>query len=232
MEVHPAKFQLLQVRCNDKVCTEDGQQVSAVPSLDYLGSTLASDGSVAGELSRRIGIAKADFRTLCKVWRHSTLTRHERLSIFGALIESRLMYGLSTACFCKAELRRLNGFQARCLRTIMGIAPAFISRVSNETVLRCAHYEQASAKLSRQQLLLLGKILRSPLNTPLQEVSFIPGTLQPATDRYVRRVGRPCREWIPLTLRHAFQVTGTAADLISATEVPHHWKDTIRNACF
>ena len=101
MEVHPAKFQLLQVRCNDKVCTEDGQQVSAVPSLDYLGSTLASDGSVAGELSRRIGIAKADFRTLCKVWRHSTLTRHERFSIFGALIESRLMYGLSTFFFAR-----------------------------------------------------------------------------------------------------------------------------------
>ena len=38
------------------------------------------------------------------------------------------------ATFTKSEYRRLDGFQARCLRQILKIQPAYYSRVSNATV--------------------------------------------------------------------------------------------------
>ena len=40
------------------------------------------------------------------------------------------------------------------------------------------------------------KVARAPNNHPLHMAAFIPGTWQPITDKYVRRVGRPRREWV------------------------------------
>ena len=52
-----------------------------------------------------------------------------------------------------------------------------------------------SSKQSReQQLIFLGKVLRSDADSVLQAVSFTPGTMQPVTCRYIRRVGRPRKE--------------------------------------
>ena len=38
---------------------------------------------------------------------------------------------------------------------------------------------------------------------PLQTASIVPGTLQPATSRFIRRVGRPRKEWVPSVLQEA-----------------------------
>lgn len=59
----------------------------------------------------------------------------------------------------------------------------------------------------RRQLMLLGAELRSPAQSPLQALSFFfPGTLQPATTRYIRRVGRARKEWVPVVLNSAYQL--------------------------
>ena len=105
------------------------------------------------------------------------------------------MYGLSSAWLNDAERRRLDGFQARCLRMILGIKPSFISRVSNKAVLEKARQPSYTTQLSQAQLLLFGKIAASPQCDPLRQVTFQPNCLQPATSRYVRRVGRPRHEW-------------------------------------
>ena len=62
-----------------------------------------------------------------------------------ALIESKLLYTMSALCFAAAENRRSDGFQNRCVRKIIGVKPAFISRVSNATVLEKAGHTAASA---------------------------------------------------------------------------------------
>ena len=49
--------------------------------MGYLGTTLAEDGRIHSEFGRRIGIAKADFDTLPRVWKHSTLGRKRKLYI-------------------------------------------------------------------------------------------------------------------------------------------------------
>jgi hypothetical protein len=59
--------------------------------MTYLGASLASDGSVGSELSRRIGAASGDFRSLSKVWKHSALTTVRKLAAYSALVESKLM---------------------------------------------------------------------------------------------------------------------------------------------
>ena len=77
-----------------------------------------------------------------------------------------------------------------------GIKQAYLSRISNATVLPRAQHLPATSLLLKKQLLLLGEVLRAPDGYPMKVASFIPGTLRPATERFVRRVGRPRFEWI------------------------------------
>ena len=137
------------------------------------------------------------------VWKHSSLTRLRKLDVFRSLVEAKLVYALGTGCYTKAELRRLDGFQARCLRNILRIAPAYWSRVSNEAVRQRAGWKPISELIFSRQLVMLGKILQSGHGCPLRKVSFVGDTLRPATDQYVRRVGRPRAEWVPRVLEEA-----------------------------
>jgi hypothetical protein len=180
--------------------------------MDYLGAMLNSDVSNSSELSRRIGMAKADILTLSKVWGHAALTRMRKLYIYTALIESKLLYSVSSMCLSIAEQRKLDGFQNRCLRRIVGIKPAYFFRVSNATVLEKSGHIAATKIIQKKQMQLLGKVLCAPGDNTLRSVSFTPGTLRPATDRYVRRRGPPHKEWIPEAMKLACQIFGSSVN--------------------
>ena len=230
LELHEDKFQLLQVRCNAVVRNNNQEPIACTTSMTYLGASLASDGRVGSELSRRIGAARGDFRSLSKVWRHSSLTAARKLAAYSALVETKLMYGLVTGSFTKADLRRLDGFQAKCLRTILKVPSSQFSRISNLTVRERANWKSASQLLLEQQLVLFGKVLRSPAEDILQQVSFVPGSLTPATSRYVRVVGHPRKEWIPELLPHAVRIAGGEQNLQNSVQDPMHWKKMVRNS--
>ena len=205
MELHNGKLQLICIRCNQLVTKPNGEPLAPQQQMQYLGTTLSEDGRISSELSRRIGQARSEFRSLCKVWNHSTSSVNRKLRVFDGLVQSKFLYGLATCCFKVAEQRRINGFQAKCIRQILGIAPSFFSRVSNVEVLRRVHMRSATELLAQQQLMMLGKVLRAPAGSALHHTSLIPGTLQPATSRYVRRRGRPHKEWITTVLPEAFK---------------------------
>jgi len=228
LELHEDKFQLLQINCSNVVRNVSLDAIDAKASLSYLGANLTSDGRAGSELSRRIGAAKADFRSLCKVWKHSCLTRAQKLEVYRALVESKLMYALCTCCFVKAELRRLDGFQSKCLRSILGIPPSYLSRISNAAVREKAGWTSASEQLVQQQMMLLGKVMRAAPDSTLQKVSFIPGTLQPVTSRFVRKVGRPRKEWITDVLPHAFRLAGRQQQLSQAVQNESYWKRLVK----
>ena len=69
-------------------------------------------------------------------------------------------------------------YKQKPLICITGIPHPFLSRVPNTAVLHRASCSATS--LIQRQLLLFGKVLRSPLDHPLHVSAFMPGTLQPA----------------------------------------------------
>ena len=158
LSLHYDKFQLLHVGSpsDSNVKMPDGRELDAKNEMTYLGTVLSADGRVSNELSRRIGLARGSFRTLCKIWNHTSLTRKRKLEVYRSLIESRLLYGLSCCCFTVSDLRRLDGFQAKCLRKVIGVAPSYYSGVSNKDVLHIAGHRKASSRLADQQVVLLG----------------------------------------------------------------------------
>ena len=75
MELHWGKFQLLQIRGTYSIDTPDGSRIAPCDKMIYLGTTLASDGNITGELTRRLGAAWGDFTKPLRLWKHTSLTR-------------------------------------------------------------------------------------------------------------------------------------------------------------
>ena len=90
----------------------------------------------------------------------------------------------------------------------MGIAPPYISRVSNISVLAKASHVTATEILKKRRLQLFGKILRCPGDHPLRNACFVANIWIPVTDRYVRRVGRPCKEWVKEVMNDTLTLFG------------------------
>jgi hypothetical protein len=162
--------------------------------MTYLGTTLWADGSVKSEFTRRLGTAWAYFDILSRVWLHTSIPRALNVVIFRTIVTNVLLYGLSTAWMNASERRRLDRLQARCLRNILGIKPAYVSRISNKSVLETAKQTPYRTQLLKQQLGLYGQVARAPEHDVLKQLPFCPICFRPSADRYVRRVGGPLRE--------------------------------------
>ena len=228
MELHFGKFQMITTSGSPVTArTPEGTVIHSKASMEYLGSLLQGDGQVDHEINRRVAIARADFDAIAKTWTHSSLTWRQKLRIFSSLVESKLLYAMASLILTTAQQRKINGFQNRCLRKIVGVPPAYISRVSNATVLIKARHRAATDLLLKRRLQLFGKILRAPAEHPLRRACFIPGTFVPTTEQYVRRVGRPCREWLKDTIAQVCQLSGSllAASVVAAQKST--WNDEL-----
>ena len=113
----------------------------------------------------------------------------------------------------------------------MGILPSHLSRVSNFSVLQQARWTKASTSLERRQLELLGKIIRSGPDSALWPVSFTQFGLS-ATYKYVRRVGRPRKEWIPTVMPNALRLVDGGWEAVeAAVQNKIAWKQRLRSEC-
>ena len=231
LELHYGKLQLMQVRCNETVRTPDGTEIVPQPDLIYLGTAVADDGRGGRELSRRLGMANSEFRTLASLWRHTALGRVRKTVIFNAVVVPKLLYSLGSLCLNIAEKRRLDGFQNRCLRQIWGIKPSYISRVSNATVLQTSEQRPISEIIVEHPLIFFGKVARAPIDSVIRSSVFQqgpPGRLWLATDRYVRKKGRPRTEWAGQIMSKAITVAGRDQSLQDATRSPARWKAAVK----
>ena len=189
MELHWSKFQLLGVNHEYGISAPDGTRILQKDMMAYLGATAFSDGNVSRELARKLGAAWGELSKLNRLWKHTTLAATKKIRILQAVVVSRLLYGLGSAWLNKSEVRRLNGFYCRCLFVILRIPPAYVSRVSNVTVLQPAAQTELRLQLLKQQLLLYGRVVRLQEGHPMRQWTFCPNSQRPKTDQYVRRVG-------------------------------------------
>ena len=210
LQIHWGKVNLVSIGHQAAVRSPEGKDVKPQPSMLYLGSTIHMDGKFGPELSRKIGLAHAEFRSLQQVWRSPTVAKDTKLKLFDAYIVSKLRYGVSSAWLLKSDLRRLDGFQARCLRTLLGVRPAYFSRISNEQVRAKAGQEALSETVHRLQLKLLADVLNQPARRTMRDAAFVRGSETPLTAAYVRKVGRPRHNWAEqvLELRRRGDVSG------------------------
>ena len=209
------KLEMMPVRVDAVIQKPDGERVERKDQLVYLGSSLSSDGRVGPELSCRLGLARADYENLRKKWSHSALSVRRKVAIFEACVVTKLLYSLTSACLNKCERRGIDGFQARCLRKIMKVAPACWSRVANKTVLARASTRPVSQQLLKDQLIYFGRIASRNPTDPVRDSILKREGMELRELQETRRVGRPRLEWSKEIFKHAVEAAGSHANLRS-----------------
>ena len=102
-----------------------------------------------------------------------------------------------------------------------------VSRISNEEVRRRTQQRPLTQVLLGQQLLLCGKAARAPAGDPLRDAVFCPGSLRPATERFVRKVGRPRQEWASQLWRTAVRMCGDVLQFEATIADEAQWNQTV-----
>ena len=144
--------------------------------------------------------------------------------LFDAVIKSKIIYGLESACSSHTshdeKNRRLpvDAFQLRCLRKILGLAPTFIDgRNTNQAELKkCTDivftHREDHKKISlfseyylHRKTKLLGHVLRAPEYDPLRQVSLEPNSGN-RVDYGKRRCGRPKQNWLHFAKKTAYEM--------------------------
>ena len=90
------KLSFISVNCSPRIRKPNGDSVKQVQSMVYLGALLTSDGRVASELGRKIGLAYSDFAALQRIWSHANIPLQKKIVIFNTLILSKQLYSLET----------------------------------------------------------------------------------------------------------------------------------------
>ena len=130
---------------------------------------------------------------------------------------SKLMYGLVTAVLNKSERRRLNGFQARCLRRILKVPSAYVNRISNARLLSMAQDRLLSSTLEKHQMILMGKLALRPSDDVVRSSIFMPDGINLKRVVGSLKRGRPRIRW-------AHQVHNLCLNVAGSLEaLSHYW---------
>ena len=111
--------------------------VDTVPSFRYLGSVVESHGGVMLDLDDKIARASRAFGALQKpVFRDGSLSLVTKKVVYQAVVLGVLLYAAETWPAKQRDIRRLEGFHHRCLRSILGIGrmQQRLQHISNEKV--------------------------------------------------------------------------------------------------
>ena len=168
-----------------------GQPLSTKDEAVYLGGLISTDGRPKAELTRRLGEARQLFDKLASVWRHANMSKERKRQVFEACVTSKLLYGLDSTWLLQAERLKLDGFYACCLRKLLGIAPSYISRVTNAYVLWRFGATPLSQQLLARQLLYHGRLVSQDDDSLVRAISLEPGSARPRCWNTRRCVGRP-----------------------------------------
>jgi len=108
------------------------------------------------------------------LWRQQSISRTTKMRIYNAAVLSVLLYSTETWPLTGTLSSRLDGFDSRALRSIIGIH--WRDLVSNETVQALAGQPPASSLAARHQVLWYGHVLRLPPHHPSRDIlDFDPG---------------------------------------------------------
>ena len=132
----------------------NGENLEVVHQFQYLGSTMTDTLSLDVEISKRIGLAFTTLSKLVKrVWENKHLKIPTKVNVYKACVISTLLYGSESWTYSTQE-RKLQAFNPRCLRRILGIT--WQDKVPNNEVLSRAGIPSMYTLLRQRRLRWLG----------------------------------------------------------------------------
>lgn len=193
-----------------------GQPLEEVDRFKYLGAILSKDGTCTAEIRNRIASATAALARLDRMWK-SNISFPSKFKLYKALVVSILLYGCETWTILREDERRIQAFETKCLRRLLGIS--FREHRTNEYVLNTIRnlvgpQEPLLATIKRRKLAWFGHHTRhdSLSKTILQ------GTVEGG-----RRRGRPRLSWSD-NIKDWMEMT--MPELLSSAANRTNWRKT------
>ena len=216
LRLNQAKCNILSMNGNNQIRFKDGTLVRHTDEATYLGGILTKSVNISTEISSRIASATATWKSLDLFWKQACCSLKNKILIYNAVIRSKLLYALETVEIPASQISRLEAFQLKGLRKILGMVTTFIDRSNtNAEVFRRANLQVAlrgqeqtiqsiQSTLQQRRIALVGHILRQDNDHPIRIVSFRSNSAAPFEVLH-RRVGRPRKNWLQESLRMVWQ---------------------------
>ena len=152
----------------------------------------------------------------------------KKMNIFSACVNSRFLYSLHTAWLRKATLQKVDAFQARCLRKILGIQHFFYNPVRHHNsfagsrLLKPYHYSTATTALCGPS-----SAARPTMSCEHVHV-FHGGTFEPRMPNGRKQRGRPRQIWLAEVYQLALDICGGRQNLECLWNLPSNvWRDNV-----
>ena len=120
-------------------------------------------------------------------WKSVNYPKHWKLHVYDAIIKNKLLYGLETVHLTQAMQKKVDAFQLRGLRKILGMDTTYANRANtnarviekaNAEISRLNKIKPFSELLMEKRAKLPGHIMRTPQQDPLRQVSYQPDSAQ------------------------------------------------------
>ncbi|CAH1270907.1 Hypp4507 [Branchiostoma lanceolatum] len=134
-------------------------QVEVVDRFCYLGGTTTSDCRSDSDTHLRIGRATAAMASLDNIWSNRKLSLLTKLRLYNSLVLSILMYGSKSWTLTATQELRLDAFDTRCQRRLLGIR--WYDLVSNTTLRDITKQPPLTSMIRSARLRLFGHIARA-----------------------------------------------------------------------
>ncbi len=184
MKINGAKCKILSP--SDQRIVIDGQEVEHVEEFTFLGSVVPDS---AADVKRRIGLASTAFGRLREaIWKNRSISNPLKVRLYNALIVPIATYASETWTLRADDIRKLEVFEMRCLRAILGVTRR--DRLSNEHIRKNLQVKHTITEVTRyKRLRWFGHIARRPPESYVAQ-AYRQDFTNP------RRRGRPQKRWI------------------------------------
>ena len=209
LQLNRDKCAFIAMNGDNQIRFRDGTKLNKVYEATYLGHQLTQNMHVRHEINHKMQQTLVTWYKLQPLWKAAGCSKKWKLEVYDAIIKNKLLYGLETVHLTMAMQKKVNAFQLRGFRKILGLQTTYVNRANtNEVVMRKANEEINKNRSGNKRVLklfsdlvlerrgrLAGHIIRAPPEDPLRQVSYQPNS----ADSYTvgkRRVGGPRQQWL------------------------------------
>lgn len=103
--------------------------IKEVRDFVYLCATVSDEGEAEKDMKNSLGKAKSMFGRLRKVWGSKRYSKRTKIRLYNTLVKPVLLYGCEAWKVSVVDNEKLDSFQYKCLKRLMGIYwPYIISK--------------------------------------------------------------------------------------------------------
>ena len=158
-----------------------GEEIENVPKFKYLGRNFCDTPELKTEINSRIESAsKAFYKYAAPLYRRKEISLKNKIRIFRPTVIETLLHGAETWALKREDVRRLESFQHRCIRYILGVRFQTHGNVSNSGLRKKCRLPKIETLLRTRRLRWLGHVARMPeTRLPRKALFSIPCSTRP-----------------------------------------------------